>query len=107
MAMDQRAELLDRLNSLLREEFGVRLSGLVLFGSEAAQTSTDESDIDLLVLLKGPVNLTPDVDKIITSTYPVQLTCNRALHLIPADVDDFDKGKSSLYRTVKREGVFI
>ena len=52
------------------------------------------------------MTLGADLDEIIAAVYPLQLTCNRALHLIPADVDDFQRGKAGLYRTVKREGIF-
>jgi predicted nucleotidyltransferase len=104
--MDYKHDLLLQIKGLLAEEFGERLAGVVLFGSEATGVSSKDSDIDMLVLLKGPVLLGTDLDRIISATYPVQLTCSRALHLIPADADDFRDGKASLYRAAKREGVF-
>lgn len=43
---------LNKLKQLLLERFGANLISLVLFGSVARGTAKQESDIDLLIILK-------------------------------------------------------
>ena len=40
---------------LLKKEFGRRFSRLILFGSYANSSNTEESDIDILVVLDHPI----------------------------------------------------
>ncbi len=47
------AEALGRFRAALRERFGDRLRELVLFGSQARGEATEESDVDLLVIVEG------------------------------------------------------
>jgi predicted nucleotidyltransferase len=44
----------------------------VLYGSEARGTAHPDSDVDLLVLLRGPVSLGKDLKTIIDALYPLQ-----------------------------------
>lgn len=45
-------EILNRFNQSLLEKFGANLLSLILFGSVARGTAKQESDIDLLIILK-------------------------------------------------------
>lgn len=47
-----RTNLLDRLTSLCKEHYGVRLISLVVFGSVGRGTPRPDSDIDLLLVIK-------------------------------------------------------
>jgi predicted nucleotidyltransferase len=101
-----KAILLADIKKAITEKIGNdRLKGLFLFGSEARSTATDNSDIDILVLLEGPVRLASDLQEVISSTYPIQLELDRFLHFIVADSKDYDSGEYSLYRSIKGEGV--
>jgi hypothetical protein len=55
MRRDQLLEALLKLEPELREQF--RIASLELFGSVARDTSTDASDVDLLVEFTAPVGL--------------------------------------------------
>lgn len=103
--MDQN-DLLKNIEQRLREAHGARFQGVALFGSEARGESKEDSDIDLLVLLQGPINLWEDVAISVHALYGLQLEIIRPLHALPADADDFAAGKFSLYRKVKAEGIF-
>lgn len=46
----------DRVRTILAACYGERLKQLVLFGSQARGDADPESDIDLLVVLAGPVD---------------------------------------------------
>lgn len=47
--------LLTDLRAALEELYGDRLVRLVLYGSQARGDAHDESDVDVLVVLEGPV----------------------------------------------------
>ena len=99
------SQLLAQLRDLLSERFGERYKSIILYGSESRGEADDESDIDLLVLLQGPVCLGTDLEEIISATYTVQKFLNRAFHFAIADFNDFNAGEFALYRTVKKEGI--
>ena len=102
-----RGELLKNIGSILGKVYGTRLRGVVLYGSEARGESEPDSDIDVLVLLEGPIRLWDDIQTITAALYPLQLDLDRTLSAIPADADEYEKGSRSLYRHAQREGIRV
>jgi len=101
----ERSELLQRVKAALRDAFGERFKGLILYGSEARGEADPDSDIDLLVLLQGPVNYWEDVHTCIHVLYPLVLEIERPIDATPADIRDYETDRWPLYREVKREGI--
>jgi predicted nucleotidyltransferase len=99
--------ILKKCRAVLESLYGDRLKGLILYGSTARGEDTDESDIDLLVLLEGPVDAVAEIYRIWDVLYPLQLECDRLLSVMPADADSYSKGEYSLYRNVKEDGVAV
>ncbi len=102
-----REELLNRIKDHLKDAYGDRLQGIVLYGSEARGEAEPDSDIDLLVLLKGPMESWNDIRTNVDALYDLQLEVIRPIHAMPVDVEAFRSGKYAVYRNAKREGVFI
>lgn len=96
-----------RAKTLFQTAFGERLRGIVLFGSEARGEAREDSDIDLLVLLSGPVGVWDDLRTAIEAIYDLQLEEGRMIHPMPVDAEEFRTGKYPLFRTVQREGVAV
>ena len=96
--------LLAQMKSILAGAFGSRLRGVVVYCSEARGESDDESDIDVLVLLTGPVDYGRDLDKCIHVLYPMVLELERPIDVTPVDIEVYNAQEFSLYRNVKREG---
>ncbi len=100
-----REQLLRRIKAALRTAHGERLRGVVLYGSEARGEATGDSDIDLLVLLQGPVELGRDIRANIDALYPLVLEVDRPIHARPVDAEAYEAGLFPLFRNVKREGI--
>jgi predicted nucleotidyltransferase len=100
-------ELRNEIRARLERAFEGRLQGVVLYGSEARMEAREGSDLDLMVLLNGPVRLGRDLDTIIQALYPVQLTIDAPIHATPVSADAFQAGEYGLYRNARREGIFL
>jgi predicted nucleotidyltransferase len=97
--------VLQRIKAALTVAFSSRFRGVVLYGSEARGEATSDSDIDVLVLLAGPVQLGQDLRTIIHALYPLQLEIGRCIDALPVDITVYEAGEFALYRNAKREGI--
>jgi len=97
--------LLQDIKEALRSVHGERLRGVVLYGSEARGAATEDSDIDVLVLLRGPIELGRDIRANIDALYPLVLEVGRPIHAQPVDVQAYEAGLFPLFRRAKREGI--
>ena len=97
--------LLQRIKGLLEPAFGDRYRGVVLYGSEARGNAVADSDIDVLVLLDGPVHVEKDIPATTRAIYPLMLEIDRVIDAIPTDVQHYDDEVASLYRNAKMEGI--
>ena len=98
-------KLLSGMRKTLEGVFAQRLRGVILFGSQARGEDTPDSDIDLLVLLDGPVDLGDDLKAAIKTLYPLVLELGRPIHPLPVDIREYEAQEFPLYRNAKREGI--
>lgn len=98
-------EQLHVIKGRLQEACGERLKGVVLYGSAARGDAGPESDIDVLVLLLGPIDYGRDLRTCIHAIYPLVLEWERPISPEPVDVDEYEAGKWPLYKTARHEGV--
>lgn len=101
----ERGELLRALRGALERAHGRRLAGLVLYGSEARGESAPDSDIDVLVLLAGPVEYLQDLRTSIRAVYPLVLESERPIHPKPVAAEEYESSDFPLYRRARAEGV--
>jgi predicted nucleotidyltransferase len=100
-------EIRKQIRPRLEAVFQDRLHGALLFGSEARNQAHEDSDVDVLVLLREPVELGKDLEKIIEALYPLQLQVDRPIHALPVSSEAFKAGRYSLYRNVQWEGLYL
>ena len=91
----------------LEKHYGDRLIDVVVYGSAARGAMTPESDLDLLILLRPPIDFFTELRQIVDILYPMQLHSNRLISAKPASVDDFERGASHFLRNVKAESIRV
>jgi predicted nucleotidyltransferase len=89
----------------LKELYGDRFRGLLLYGSYARGTAWEGSDVDLLLLLEGPVDSGREIMRLQAVKSPIALEADLALSVIPVSLEDFKQGKSMFLRVVRKEAI--
>ena len=84
--------------------YGERLKDVILYGSWARGEGTEESDIDLLVLLEGRVIPGREIDRMIDIITEINLKYGVLLSIYPMAEGDYTTINSPLLINVKREG---
>jgi predicted nucleotidyltransferase len=105
--MNPHAPLLRKCRAVLESLYRSRLKAVILYGSTARGDDTPDSDIDLLVLLDGPVDVGDEIFRIWDVLYPVQLESDRVISVLPADARSYRQGACRLYQNVQEEGVLV
>ena len=95
------AELRARLNEL----YGERLAHLVLFGSQARGDAVAGSDIDVLIVLKGPVSPGKEIARTSGITSSLSLLHDIVISCTFVSLDRYETEKSPLILNIHREGV--
>lgn len=93
------------IKSRLQSAFGNRLVSVILFGSRVTGSSREDSDLDVLVVLKGPVHLWDDTKNAVTALYDLQLELEYPIHPLPVDAEMYERQEYAFYRAVKEHGV--
>jgi predicted nucleotidyltransferase len=94
-------ELRDRLDAL----YGERLVRLVLYGSQARGDAEPGSDIDVLVVLRGPVSPCEEIARTEYASAELSLKHDEVIACVFVSVDQYENERSPLLLNVLREGV--
>jgi uncharacterized protein len=104
----------DKLNTLLQEThrlltalYGERLSKILLYGSQARGDASPSSDIDLMIVLEGPVNAGEETARVGEITSNLSLKHNVTISCVFISSDRYLKEQSPLLLNVRREGVAV
>jgi predicted nucleotidyltransferase len=99
--------ILERIRARLAAAHGERLRGVVLYGSQARGDARADSDIDVLVLLDGPVDYGRDLETNLAAVYPLALELGRRVSAKPVPAADYDTVDCPLYRAAHLEGIAV
>ena len=99
--------LLKEIRACLAEAYGDRLRGVVLYGSQARGDAGPKSDIDILVLLDGPVTSWKDIKTCSDAIYPLMLEIGCTIDAMPVNIHDYKKVNAPLYLDAQREGITV
>ena len=97
------AELRRRFETLYAD----RLVHMVLFGSHARGDAEPGSDIDVLVVLEGPVSPCDEIVRTIDDVAAVSLDHGVVLCCVFISHDDYTRRRTPLLLNVQRDGVLV
>jgi predicted nucleotidyltransferase len=88
--------------------FNDRLVSIILYGSVARGTNTDESDIDVAIILKDAKSQSVQ-DELVDFTLNLDLKYDKVFSVIDIDYEEFLKWENVLpyYKNVKKDGVVL
>ena len=98
-------QVIKEFRAALERLYGQRLIKVILYGSWARNEATEDSDVDLLVVLEGDVEPGKEIDKMIDIITDINLEHNVLLSVCPVSDRDYESLKSPLLMNVRREGV--
>lgn len=102
--MELRA-ILREFRKELEELYGTRLKKIILYGSWARGEATEDSDIDLLIILEGKVTPGAEIDRMIDIITALNLKHGVLISVFPVSEEDYYTINSPLLINVRREGV--
>ena len=89
----------------IKKLYGNRLRRMILYGSWARGEGGENSDIDLLVILKGKIWPGREIDRMIDVITTINLKYSTLLSVYPMEEKDYLTLNSPLLMNVRREGV--
>ena len=99
--------ILNELRRCLVELYGDRLARMILFGSRARSDVESGSDVDILVVLEGPVNPGEEIVQTGPSTAKLSLEYDLVISCTFVSADRFATEQSPLLLNVRREGIVV
>ncbi|MBA2693289.1 MAG: nucleotidyltransferase domain-containing protein [Rubrobacter sp.] len=101
------AALLRKLGEDLRELYGSRYRGLVLYGSYARGEPDEGSDVDLLLLLEGEMDSAEEIITAESVKWLPALYAGYAVSIIPVSVNDYRNPREPVLMNAHREGMLL
>ena len=98
-------EILKEFREEIEELYGKRLKSIILYGSWARGDATEDSDIDVLIVLEGEVIPGKEIDRMIDIITDINLKHRVLISVYPISEKDYSSINSPLLINVRREGV--
>ncbi|MFH7243219.1 MAG: nucleotidyltransferase domain-containing protein [Spirulina sp.] len=101
------AVILAQLKQALSDIYRDRLVHLTLFGSQSRGNATPESDIDVLVVLKSPINPGEEIQR--TGNVVADLSLHHDVVITCLFMDDiqYQTRNTALLRNIRKEGILL
>ena len=89
----------------IKKLYGNRFKRVILYGSWARGEGGADSDVDLMVILKGGVAPGKEIDRMIDIITEINLKYNTLLSVYPIAEKEYTALNTPLLMNVRREGV--
>ena len=105
--MIQLKKILSEVSDALKRLYKDNLAEIVLYGSYARNDYTENSDIDLLVVLYRLDSPGKEIDKIVDVIYDINLKYNILISVVPVSKEDYKNINSPLLLNIRNEGILV
>ena len=99
--------ILAELRGQLEELYGNRLVHLVLYGSQARGDALPGSDVDVLVVLAGPVDPATEIEHVSPITAALSLEHDIVISCVYISEARYIQENSPLLLNIRREGIAV
>ena len=104
---DQVKTIVAEFRTRLQQLYGERLEQVILFGSQARGDAVEGSDIDVMIVLKGDVNVGDEISRTTELCSELSLAYDVVISTIFTSAYRFAHGQSPLLMNVHQEGVAV
>jgi len=105
MLNETEKKAIDELIEKLKETYGDSLVKVILYGSKARGDSTEDSDIDIMVVLKDYIDIKKERFKIYDIVWSVCYVYDLLISVIIKNKSDYEKFDTGLLKNIKNEGI--
>jgi predicted nucleotidyltransferase len=102
---EQLKSILESLRSRLRELLGDRLVSVYLYGSQARGDALPDSDVDVLVVIRGEFAYFDLVEKMSYITAELSLRDDTVISCVFVSENDYLHRRTPLLINIRREGI--
>jgi predicted nucleotidyltransferase len=96
-------ELIDELKKL----YGDNLSCVILYGSKARGDAAEDSDIDIMIILKDVKDKSKELEKVIKLTTEIDFRYETLISVTLQSEEEYLKKRSPLLLNVRKEGIVL
>ena len=110
IADEKLREILQEMGELLKSVYGNRLKAVILYGSVARGTQTEDSDIDVMILVDGTDEQLREYNERLSDiATELALKYAKVFSIIDVKYQEYQEWKtvSPFYKNVDREGVVV
>ena len=100
-------QILNELRHRFEAIYGDRMVNMFLFGSQARGDATFESDIDVMVVLKGTVKPGDEIARTGEISAEISLKYDVVISCVFMSAERYDAERSPLILNVHREGIAV
>ncbi len=100
-------EVLRKLQTGLADKLPERLEGVYLYGSQARGEAGFDSDIDVLIVLRGDFDYSDMLDRTIDLVADLSLEYDVVISRAFVSKERFEHEESPFYMNVRREAVLV
>ena len=99
--------VLAELRAALQRLYGERLKRVILYGSWARGEADAGSDVDVMVVLQGPLQPGREIDRTLDLLVDIGLKHRTLISVYPVTEEDYEATQSPVLINARREGVVV
>ena len=99
--------IVGKLKLIVSNHYGSKLKYLILYGSYARGLFTDQSDIDILVVLSDMKSAYHEIDILTELKTDLMLENDIFISTNPTTTEQFENANQLFYRNVRKEGIVL